>query len=39
MGSIILTAIGIHTSIVGCRARLSSYMLARCFSIWRSRCR
>ncbi len=29
LGSIILTLIGIHTSIVGCRARFSSYMLAR----------
>jgi cytosine permease len=29
VGSIILTAIGIHTSIVGCRTRFSSYMLAR----------
>src|SRR5579862_338974 len=29
LGSIILTVIGIHTSIVGCRARFSSYMLAR----------
>jgi len=29
VGSLILTLIGIHTSIVGCRARFSSYMLAR----------
>ena len=29
VGSLILTVIGIHTSIVGCRARFSSYMLAR----------
>jgi cytosine permease len=29
VGSLILTVIGIQTSIVGCRARFSSYMLAR----------
>jgi cytosine permease len=29
LGSLILTAIGIQTSVVGCRARFSSYMLAR----------
>jgi cytosine permease len=29
VGSIILTVIGIQTSIVGCRSRFSSYMLAR----------
>ena len=39
VGSIILTVIGIQTSIVGCRARFSSYMLARASPLGRrARC-